>query len=96
MNEKLVIQIQAYLDGELSAEARLQLLARLEKDSEARELCDSLKAEQSLLKDVGEKDHELPVAHSYFWKAISDEILPHPSPRNQTRHKQTAGAFQRW
>ena len=58
MNEKLVIQIQAYLDGELSAEARLQLLARLEKDSEARELCDSLKAEQSLLKDVGEKDHE--------------------------------------
>jgi hypothetical protein len=79
MNEKLVIQIQAYLDGELSAEARLQLLARLEKDSEARQLCDSLKAEQSFLKDVGEKDHELPVAHSYFWKGISDEIQPHPS-----------------
>ena len=96
MNEKLVIQIQAYLDGELSAEARLQLLARLEKDSEARELCDSLKAEQSFLKDAGENGHELPVAHSYFWKAISDEIQPHPSSRNQTRHKRTTVAFQRW
>jgi len=96
MNEKLVIQIQAYLDGELSVEARLQLLARLEKDPEARELCDSLKAEQSLLKGVGESGHELPVAHSYFWKAISDEIQPHPTSSNQAMHKQTTVAFQRW
>ena len=96
MNEELAIQIQAYLDGELSAEAKLQLLAQLENNSETRQLCDSLKAEQDLLRQTGEMDHEMPVAHSYFWKGISDEIQPHKSQNVQKPLNQTAGYFQRW
>ena len=96
MNEKLAIQIQAYLDGELSTEAKMQLLAQLENDSEARQLYDSLEAEQALLRQVGEQDHELPVAHSYLWKGISDEIQPQKSHDIQRLANKSVGRLQRW
>lgn len=95
MNEELAIQIQAYLDEELSSEAKLHLLARLEKDPEARQLCDALKAEQAMLKQVGEKEYELPVAHSYFWKGISEEIEPRKPQVDSQTERQPSGGIQR-
>lgn len=74
MKDALAIQIQAYLDGELSAEDTLQLLAQLEIDSEARQFCEALKVEKTFLNHVGEKAYEMPVAHSYFWKGVANGI----------------------
>ena len=76
MNEALAIRIQAHLDGELSQDASKQLLTELESNAEAMELLKAFQAESSLLSSVTEKEHSLPVAHSYFWKGIADEIAP--------------------
>lgn len=74
MTDQQAIQIQAYIDGELSPEDTLQLLAQFESDPEAHQFCEALKFEKSLLTEMGEKNHELPVAHSYFWKGIASSI----------------------
>ncbi len=96
MSEELAIKIQAYLDGELSQEDSLQLLAQLEKDSQAKELLESLKLEQATLKNIGEKDHSMPVAHSYFWKGIS-QAIDQESVRHESKDDVTSSAnFPGW
>ena len=96
MNEALAIRIQAHLDGELSLEASKHLLTELESNAEGKKLLEAFQAENSLLNAVAEKEHSLPVAHSYFWKGIAEEIASDTDNSIQTSTGPVVEPWKRW
>lgn len=96
MNEPLAIKIQAYLDGELSQEDTNQLLTELESSSDGKELLEALQSERSLLGAAMEKDHSLPVAHSYFWKGIAKGMGEELEPSTGVQSRSEIEPWKRW
>ncbi len=79
------LKLQAHLDGELPpAEAR-DVVALLERDSEARALFDELKGTRRVLA-AHEPEPQLPESREFYWSKIRREIErverePEPRPR---------------
>lgn len=73
MNEATQLEVQAYLDGELSARQRRQVEARLAADAGARALLDALGATRRALAE-GEPAPAVPETREFYWSRIQREI----------------------
>jgi anti-sigma factor RsiW len=84
------IKIQAYVDGELSVRERSKVEALLEKDPEARALCDALMAMQEVVTG-NEPVMNLPESREFFWSKIERELTA--GERITEAPKQTAAPW---
>jgi len=73
MNVEVGIQLQAYLDGELTGREAQQVTALIESDADARALFNELQQTHSLLK-ANEPEFRLPESREFFWSKIEREI----------------------
>ena len=73
MNEEMQLDLQAYLDGELSSKDAREVAARIESDPEVRALHTELQQTSALLKG-NEIDRRLPQTREFFWSQIERQI----------------------
>ena len=79
------LELQAYLDGELSSWQARKVSARLAGDEPARQLLAELNMTKALLAH-GEPEMKLPETHEFYWSKIQREIqrteqaAPQPGP----------------
>jgi len=83
MNEKLQLEIQAYLDGELSPAASRRVTELLGSDAEAIRLSEELQQVKAVLVE-NEPQARLPESREFYWSKIEREIRrleTAPAPR---------------
>jgi anti-sigma factor RsiW len=73
MNEAQQLELQAYLDGELSAQAARRVAAWVGRDQEARSLLAELKTTKTALAG-NEPEAALPETREFYWSKISRAI----------------------
>jgi len=73
MKEELQLDLQAYLDGELSSKDAREVAARIEIDPEASALHTQMQQTSALLKG-NEVDRRLPQTREFFWSQIERQI----------------------
>lgn len=82
---KKVLDLQAYVDGEVSAEERRRVEALLERDPGAQSLTGSLRGIRDLVRS-GEPEVRLTESREFYWAAIERgirrEAVANPEPRN--------------
>lgn len=74
MNEKLVLKLQAYADGELSDREAREVADLLATDPDARSLLAALQSTRSLLADF-DAEIKLPESREFYWSKIEREIM---------------------
>jgi len=73
MNEEQLLQLQAWVDGELPEGEARQIEKQLETDAEARALADELKMTKAFL--VGnEPEHVVTDSREFYWSQIQRRI----------------------
>jgi anti-sigma factor RsiW len=73
MNYQAQLQLQAYLDGELSPRESRHVESCLATDLESRQLLAELRMTQTVLAEH-EPQHQLPESREFFWSKIEREI----------------------
>ena len=83
MKTELALQIQAYLDNELSADEARQIEQTLKTNAEAQSIQTELRAMKAALIPVHEAEMKLPESHDFHWskirRAIESEKVPAPA-----------------
>jgi len=69
----LELELQSYLDGELSARDRRRVEERLASDSQAQQLFAELQTTKSVLTQ-NEPELKLPESHDFYWSKIERQI----------------------
>jgi len=73
MNEEQLLELQAWIDGELSEGEARRIERQLETDAEARALVAELKMTKAFLAD-NETEHAVPDSREFYWSQIQREI----------------------
>ena len=94
--QEMTLNLQAYVDGELSAAQRAELEKYLAKDADARTLVTGLKQLSALLKQ-GEPIAKVPDTREFYWSQIQRRISAQEKaqPRS-TEPARTAAHWLRW
>jgi anti-sigma factor RsiW len=79
MDHDSMLQLQAYLDGELPASEARRIETWLEEDSQARALLSELKGTRSLLAGY-EEEILLPESREFFWSKVERAIRAQEAP----------------
>jgi anti-sigma factor RsiW len=79
MNTDLLLQLQSWIDGELSDVQAAEMEARMRKDPQLRALAAELRGVRRLLRD-GESRREPPCPPEFYWQGIERELGPAPAP----------------
>jgi anti-sigma factor RsiW len=81
MNQELQLQLQAYLDNEVSSSEARQTAALLSKDPQAQALYEELRHTKNLLLE-NELEVSLPESRDFYWSKIQRAIdrLPQETP----------------
>ena len=74
MNTESKLRLQAYLDNEVSSAEARQIASWIERDAEAKALCDELRATKSLLVAENELPVIVPDSREFYWSKIQREI----------------------
>src|SRR4051794_24778233 len=69
----LELELQSYLDGELSARDRRRVEERLASESQAQQLFAELQTTKSVLTQ-NEPELKLPESHGFYWSKIERQI----------------------
>ena len=73
MNEKLTLQLQSYLDGELPDRERRAVQAHLAQDAQARQLLTELQFVRQALA-ANEPPRAVPASREFYWSKIAQAI----------------------
>lgn len=90
MNIEFQLKLQAYLDGELSAQETGEVEALLAKDGEGRALLTELRQTSGALAGF-EKEIKLPESRDFYWSKIRREI-----ERTETQNAPRPSAVPLW
>ena len=99
MKQEDRLNIQAWLDGEISSKKAAEIAEAVETDASARTLADELKAVESALK-IGEKPTFVDDTREFYWEQIerqinAEELMPvaKNEPNLASAH---SGSLLRW
>jgi anti-sigma factor RsiW len=74
MNTESKLRLQAYLDNEVSSSEARQIASWIERDAEAKALCEELQATKALLTPENELPVTVPDSREFYWSKIAREI----------------------
>ena len=99
MKQEDRLNIQAWLDGEISSKKAAEIAEAVETDASARTLADELKAVESALK-IGEKPTFVDDTREFYWEQIERQINAEelmPVAKNESNQAPAhAGSLMRW
>jgi anti-sigma factor RsiW len=79
MNTEILLQLQSWIDGELSDVQAAEMEARVRKDPELTAWAAELRGVRRLLRE-NEPTHEPPCAPEFYWQGIERELGPAAEP----------------
>ncbi|NGO40350.1 hypothetical protein G4L39_13225 [Limisphaera ngatamarikiensis] len=74
MTPEEMLQVQAYVDGELPESERRAWEVRLARDAEARALAEELRQIRAVLRTVDESPIRVPESREFYWSGIARAI----------------------
>jgi anti-sigma factor RsiW len=94
--QELTLNLQAYVDGELSAAQKADVEKTLAQDADARALVEGLRQLSTLLKEA-EPVAKLPDTREFYWSQIQRRIRAEEKLRPETTAQaKTALSWLRW
>lgn len=72
-NDEQILDLQAYVDGELPPERRAQVEAALTGDADARELVAGLRSLSEMIQ-ANEPELKVPASREFYWSQIQRQI----------------------
>lgn len=95
ISNDLILKIQSYVDEELASSERLDIELFLQKNSEARQMEQSLRRiKESLIE--GEPSFTMPLSREHNWNVIRSRIQTENRKLDQNRSSSTWISWLRW